>query len=128
MSPAKLIPVALVVMALALPAAAQASENSSPPYDEDLLRLAEILGAVHYLRGLCEAGEGDAWRAMMEDLLEAENPSGDRRATLIDRFNRGYRGFEQSYHTCNSTAVSIIERYMEEGAEIAQYIASRYGD
>lgn len=117
----------LVVATLALPAGAQSSQSSTPPYEKDLLRLAEILGAVHYLRRLCEAGEGDAWRAAMEDLLQAENATGDRRATLIDRFNRGYRGFEQTYHTCNPTAVSIIERYMEEGSEIAQYIASRYG-
>ena len=122
---ARLVASVVLCAALAGPAVAQ---SSVPPYEKDLLRLAEILGAVHYLRDLCEAGDGARWRAMMEQLLEAENPSGDRRASLIARFNRGYRGFEQSYHTCNETAVSIIERYMEEGADIAQQIASRYGE
>lgn len=105
-----------------------AADNAVPPYESELLRLAEILGAVHYLRGLCEADEGQTWRALMEALIDAENPSEERRANLTARFNRGYRGFEQSYHVCNQTAVSLIERYMEEGAGIAQQIASRYGE
>lgn len=122
---ARLAAVVLLSACLAVPAAGQ---SRVPPYEGELLRLAEILGAVHYLRALCESDEGQTWRAMMEELLEAESPSPERRASLIESFNRGYRGFEQTYHTCNQTAVSIIGRYMEEGAEIAQRIASRYGE
>lgn len=120
---------AILVLAAALATAQPVSAQSSvPPYERELLRLAEVLGAVHYLRQLCQADEGQTWRSMMQQLIEAENPSRERRASLVDSFNRGYRGFEQSYHTCNATAVSIIERYMEEGADIAQRIASRYGE
>ncbi len=100
---------------------------TAPPYDREMHRLAEILGAVHYLRTLCEADEGQTWRSMMQQLIDAENPSPDRRAKLVDSFNRGYRGFEQSYRTCSTTAVWVIDTYMSEGADIAQRIASRYG-
>ncbi len=52
------------------------------------MRLAEILGSLHYLRTLC--GEaGGRWRTEMEGLLEAENPDTERRAKLIARFNHG---------------------------------------
>ena len=34
----------------------------SKPYDDRLMRLSEILGAVHYLRELCGANDGQAWR------------------------------------------------------------------
>jgi len=100
---------------------------TAPPYDKDMQRLAEILGSVHYLRQLCNADEGQTWRTMMQQLIEAENPSPERRAKLIDSFNRGYRGFEQTYHACTETAVWVIDNYMAEGADIAQRIATRYG-
>ncbi len=100
---------------------------TAPPYDKEMMRLSEILGAVHYLRQLCGADEGQTWRSMMQQLIDAENPSPERRAELVDSFNRGYRGFEQSYRSCTETAVWVIDNYMAEGAEIAQHIATRYG-
>jgi uncharacterized protein (TIGR02301 family) len=100
---------------------------TAPPYDKEMLRLSEILGAVHYLRQLCGADEGQTWRSMMQQLIDAENPSPERRGKLVDSFNRGYRGFEQSYRSCTETAVWVIDNYMAEGADIAQRIATRYG-
>ena len=68
------------------------------------MRLAEILGALHYLRALCGANEGQKWRDEMQALLDAEAPSGDRRNRLVANFNRGYRGFQQTYRTCTPAA------------------------
>ena len=42
------------------------------PYDAKLLRLAEILGAVHYLRELCGAQEGQLWREQMKEIVKNE--------------------------------------------------------
>ena len=39
------------------------------PLDGELQRLAEILGALHYLRAVCGAKEGTKWRDQMEALL-----------------------------------------------------------
>ena len=46
---------ALAAMAIAGAAWAQGFSSDSKPYDDKLLRLSEILGAVHYLRELCGA-------------------------------------------------------------------------
>ena len=55
--------------------------GQTTPYDADLRRLAEILGALHYLRPLCGApGEEQKWRAEMQALIDAETPSGSRRS------------------------------------------------
>lgn len=54
-----------------------------PPYEPQLLRLAEMMGALAYLRDLCAAGDGDDWRDKMTVLLNAEAPSGARRDKLI---------------------------------------------
>lgn len=121
------IAAALLLAALAPAAAGAQSLPTAPPYEKEIQRLAEVLGAVHYLRRLCGADEGQTWRSMMQQLIDAETPSSDRRAKLVDSFNRGYRGFEQTYRSCTETAVWVIDNYMSEGADIAQRIASRYG-
>ena len=97
------------------------------PFEADLMRLSEILGALHYLRNLC--GEsGQDWRARMEALLEAENPDEARRARLTASFNRGYRGFETTYTACTSSALTAIARYMKEGEALSRDTATRYGN
>jgi uncharacterized protein (TIGR02301 family) len=100
---------------------------NQPAYDPQLLRLSEILGAVHYLRKLCDSGEGNLWRDQMQALIDSENPDVDRRARLIDRFNRGYQGFRSVYRSCTPAATTAIDRYMQEGAKIARDITARYG-
>lgn len=98
------------------------------PYDGDLQRLSEILGALHYLRGICGSNEGQKWRAEMQALLDAEAPSGDRRNRLMVSFNRGYRGFQQAYRTCTPAAGLAIRRYLVEGSKIAREITARYAN
>jgi uncharacterized protein (TIGR02301 family) len=107
---------------------ALAIEGSAAPYDADLQRLAEILGALHYLRGLCGANEGAKWRNEMQALVDAETPSGERRDRLVASFNRGYRGFQQTYRTCTPSADLVIRRYLEEGAKISREITARYAN
>src|SRR5262249_12937152 len=49
----------LMIAAVAHPAAGQGmiAPQETKPYDERLMRLSEILGAVHYLRELCGAND-----------------------------------------------------------------------
>jgi uncharacterized protein (TIGR02301 family) len=107
---------------------APAAEGGPAPYDRDLQRLAEILGSLHYLRGLCGANEGAKWRNEMQALLDAETPSGERRDRLTASFNRGYRGFQQTYRTCTPAADLVIRRYLEEGSKISRDITARYAN
>jgi uncharacterized protein (TIGR02301 family) len=118
----------LLLVAAATPAQAQTAPGARPAYEADLTRLAEILGALHYLRELCGAREGQAWRNEMQALLDAEAPAGERRDRLTANFNRGYRGFQQSYRTCTPAANYAIRRYLEEGSHIARDITARYAN
>ena len=108
--------------------AAPARAQSAAPFDGDLQRLAGILGALHYLRGLCGSNEGQKWREQMEALVEAEAPSGERRQKMVASFNRGYRGFQQTYRSCTPSADIAIRRYLDEGARIARDITARYAN
>jgi uncharacterized protein (TIGR02301 family) len=104
------------------------AEDAAAPFDGDLQRLAEILGALHYLRGICGSNEGGKWRDEMQALIEAETPSGDRRTRMIAGFNRGYNGFQQIYRTCTPAAIVAIRRYVEEGAKISRDLTARYAN
>ena len=104
-------------------------ESSAPPppddrpYDAKLLRLAEVLGAVHYLRELCGAQEGQLWRDQMKEIVKNEGSTAVRRAKLVNSFNDGYRGYRRTYRTCTSSATVAITRFSVEGAQIAVALA-----
>ncbi len=105
-----------------------ALQDQPAPYDPDLERLSEILGALHFLRGLCNYNEGQKWRKEAQALIEAEAPTGKRHDEMVAGFNRGYRGFQESYRTCTPAADVVIHRYLQEGAKIARDITARYAN
>ena len=117
-----------LTLALCLAAGAARAQAASTPYDHDLQRLAEILGALHFLRGICGSNEGLKWRNEAQALIDAEAPAGERHDQMIASFNRGYRAFQQSYRTCTPAADFAIRRYLEEGAKIAREITARYAN
>jgi uncharacterized protein (TIGR02301 family) len=101
--------------------------ETPPPYEPQLLRLAELMGALFYLRDLCHAGDGDAFRDKMAKLLEAEAHSEERKATLAGAFNRGFGDYALTYRKCTPSAAEVIAHYLEESGRIARDVAGRYG-
>src|SRR6201994_321124 len=106
----------LLSACIAVPVRAQ---DAAAPFDGDLQRLAEILGTLHYLRGICGSNEGPKWRNQMQALIAAETPRAARRARMIAGFTRGYNGFQQTYRPCTPAAMVAIRRYIEEGSKIS---------
>lgn len=98
-----------------------------PAYDAEMMRLAEILGALHYLRELCGAQEGQMWREQMQQLIKFEEPTPERRARMVAEFNHGFRGFRETYRECTPAALEANQRYIAEGSKIALEIPSRFG-
>jgi uncharacterized protein (TIGR02301 family) len=119
--------IAIVIAASSLANGRAFAASVESPFEQPLLRLAEVLGSLHYLRNLCgEAGE--QWRGEMEKLLTIENPGPERRARFIASFNRGYRSFDGVYVACTASATEAIVRYMKEGEALSRDIATRYGN
>lgn len=83
------------------------------------MRLAEILGAVHYLRALCGATDGQKWRLAMQDLIKSEGTSAYRKAALARQFNRGYRGYGRTYRDCTPSAKTTIARFFAEAVALS---------
>jgi len=115
-TPARLAALMLLAGAMALPVAAA---PDGKPYDDRLFRLSEILGAVHYLRELCGAEEGQQWRERMSELVQSEGSTALRKAKLTRSFNKGYQSYSRTYNTCSPSAQNAINRFIAEGATIA---------
>ena len=67
---------ALILISACISGPARA-QDAAAPFDGDLQRLAEILGTLHYLRGICGTNERAKWRNEMQALVDAETPSGE---------------------------------------------------
>ena len=118
----------MLAMALAASTALSGPARAvDAPFEPGLMRLAEVLGSLHFLRNLC-GEKGTQWRDQMEKLLKAENPTPERRARFIASFNRGYRSFDGTYTACTPSATEAIARYMKEGETLSRDIASRFGN
>jgi uncharacterized protein (TIGR02301 family) len=105
------------------PAWAQGTSSDTKPYDDKLMRLSEILGAVHYLRELCGSSDGQKWRDQMRELMDTEGSSALRRAKLTRSFNNGYRSYSRTYNVCSQSAQTAITRFLADGADIAESLA-----
>lgn len=117
---------AAALLAILLGASPVPVRAADPPYESQLVRLAEVLGSLHYLAELC--GEaGPSWRGEMEALLAAEQPDDPRRARLVDRFNLGYSSFASVYRSCTAAARLALQRYRDEGAGLAREMVARWG-
>ncbi len=117
------VAVALLAMATILASAPASATTESKPYDDKLMRLAEIMGAVHYLRELCSASDGQLWRDRMRELIESEGSSALRRANLTRSFNQGYRSYSRTYSSCTPSAQTTITRFLTEGAQISETLS-----
>jgi uncharacterized protein (TIGR02301 family) len=111
------------LLAAAGGAQAQGTGGDTKPYDDRLMRLSEILGAVHYLRELCGHNDGQLWRERMKELMDTEGSTALRRARLTRSFNNGYRSYSRTYSVCSASAQTAIARFLSEGAEIADTLA-----
>jgi uncharacterized protein (TIGR02301 family) len=96
------------------------------PYDPSLMRLAEVLGALTYLRGLCGEKDSPQWRARMQALLDAEGTTTTRKDLLAGAYNSGLQGYALSYRSCTPNAHVIIDRFLGEASRIAKSLENRY--
>ncbi|QFT33580.1 TIGR02301 family protein [Roseibium porphyridii] len=118
------------ILLLSLPSEvvlAQESSLDEPPFEQQLMRLSEIFGALHFLRPLCGENDTPSWRDQMEDFLDAETLDENRRRRFIERFNQGYRGFSVAYRDCTDAARIAMGQYLSEGETIITDVTSRYG-
>ncbi len=103
------------------------AEPPPAPYDRDLMRLSEIIGALSFLRGLCGAADAPEWPTRMKALMDAEGVTPGRRDRLAGAYNRGYRGYALTYRACTASATEAAARYVAEGERLSHALVGRFG-
>ena len=98
-----------------------------PPYEADLLRLSELMGALAYLRDLCHDGDGPEFRRRIAGLIEADPRPQEQKDQLAGAFNRGFDGYRLTYRLCTANAEATIAAYLSETQRLAKAMATRYG-
>ncbi|MGA3302982.1 MAG: TIGR02301 family protein [Methylovirgula sp.] len=106
---------------------ADASPDAAPPYEPQLLRLSELLGALAYLQDLCGQHDGAVWREKMSTLLDAEAKSPVRKERLAGAYNRGFKDYSITYRLCTANAQAIIGRFLNESIDISHDVVRQYG-
>jgi uncharacterized protein (TIGR02301 family) len=111
----------------AAPPAGAPTAPAPPPYEQQLLRLSEMMGALAYLRDLCGAADGPEFRSKMKSLLDADGIGQSQRDLIAGAYNQGFEGYRLSYRTCTPAAGEVIARYLAETARLSAELVSRYG-
>lgn len=109
------------------PAPEPIPEPPPSPYEPDLLRLAEIMGSLAYLRDLCGGPEAAGWRDKMAALLESEGRSPARKERLAGAYNRGFRAYALTHRACSPTAEEATARLGLDGEKLSRALAGRFG-
>lgn len=123
-----MLKVLAVFLTLATAAPVLAADSTSPPpYQADMLRLSEVLGAAAYLDNLCGGSNAGDWRAKMASVLDAQGLDGPARRPYVEAFNRGQRTFSVAHRVCSSAARSVLQRYFAEGAQLSDRLDQRFG-
>ena len=102
------------------------ADDALPPYEPQLERLSEMLGTLTYLRSLCGKGDAAEWRKRMMILLDAEAKGESRRDRLAGAYNRGFRGYQATYHSCTPSADLVINRFLAESDRLARDLTTRF--
>ena len=111
----------------AAPRTPPGGEDGLPPYEPQLERLAERLGTLALLRGLCGDGDAAEYRSRMAALIDVEAQTDVRRARLAGAFNRGLRGYAATYRSCTASARLVIARALADADRLTRDLAARYG-
>jgi uncharacterized protein (TIGR02301 family) len=101
--------------------------SQTPPFEPQLLRLAELMGALHYLRALCGFADAPAWRDKMNALIDGQGLDQAGRERYAGAFNRGFRAYSETYRTCDEAAGKVIRTYLTEAGAITKDLDSRFG-
>ncbi|WP_370644847.1 TIGR02301 family protein [Microvirga sp. ACRRW] len=102
-------------------------EPPPAPYEKELLRLSEIMGALAMLRPLCTAPDSSEWGRRMQILIDTEGTTPGRKERLAGAYNKGYQAYALTYRVCTPSAQEASTRFIREGEQLARSITGRYG-
>ncbi len=113
-----ILAVSLILAVLLVAPSVAWSQSDYARHQTRLVRIAEIMGGLHYLRGICDKENNQVWRGNMLRLLDLEQPPQDVRERMVSRFNSYFDREKRSYSTCNRKTTREIKRLAGEGQQL----------
>lgn len=113
-----ILAVSLILAGLLVTLPVAWSQSNYGRHQTRLVRIAEIMGGLHYLRGICDKEKNQVWRGNMLRLLDLEQPPQDVRERMVSRFNSYFDREKRSHATCNRKATREIKRLAGEGQQL----------
>lgn len=92
---------------------------------DGLMRMADILGALHHLRAVCNKGEGNLWRERMFDILRSDGVDNVLQAQLTERFNAGNEKARLEAPQCTVNAIKKSDVLVREGELLARDLVTK---
>ncbi|VAV88574.1 hypothetical protein MNBD_ALPHA06-1041 [hydrothermal vent metagenome] len=119
---------ALLLTMLAVPASAQQRTQviRPPETSQNLLAMADVMGAMHYLNVLCKGKQNQDWRERMVEMLELENPEYYLRAQLISSFNNGFRQQQRMFGVCSERIAAQMQQKSKQGRILSDALGDPY--
>jgi uncharacterized protein (TIGR02301 family) len=116
----------IVFLGLLMPlgTSAQNFTGDQGRYQSQLIRISEILGELHHLRGSCVSGEHQLWRDNMMELVRLEEPSPARKNTMVSKFNQAYERSKKRYPKCGRQLRDRAHILATEGADLSNTLAN----
>ena len=108
------------------PSATPTAQDTLPPYEAQMLRLAQVMGALSLLRDLCGDGDGAQYRARFAALMDAEANTPARKSAWAGAFNQSFEDYRLTYANCTPNARAAIQSFLTEADDIATAISDRY--
>ncbi|MEN3930264.1 TIGR02301 family protein [Microvirga sp. W0021] len=99
--------------------------NTSIDVDRSIFRIAEVAGSLAFLQDICAATDADKWPLVMQQLLDAEGTSPDRKGRIAGAYNNGYRNYAVTYQSCTASAREASQRYLAEIEQLSSAILKR---
>ena len=103
----------------------QSTQAGDGRYQERILRLSEVLGHLHHLRGSCQRGEGQLWRDNMMELVRLEDPPDTRKNAMVAAFNASFEASRKAFPDCGRNAGREARRLAQEGARISSALSGQ---
>lgn len=102
---------------------AQSQGHDQTRYQEQLLKLSNVLGQLHHLRGSCVSSERQLWRDNMMELVRLEAPPAARKNAMVEEFNAAFEASKRHYPACNREATRAAIQRADEGGRLSKAIA-----
>ncbi len=91
--------------------------------NSNVIRISEILGALHHIEALCTKSTGMVWRVQMFAMLSAYSDNEDMHENMIQKFNESYYNFSSDHVYCSPLTKRIMTHMIEEGKTVSSHLS-----